>query len=210
LARCRERSLFRRSHRSETQRPLEYVFDAGKCAPSELFGMQRYISKTMTWPVVMDAQAFGKLYSSPLDAKKSARSAYVVRTDAVHASSGNPAFYEKVQLSDEEAKPHLGRMDTGAATPQLRGPSLSLPRLHVPRMPTEHSRLQLAVPPTQTPAAETRQRASATKRPALCPSCVASGRTLRSAHKATGGLTGPSGTVRARPFFLYVRRRQRC
>jgi hypothetical protein len=43
-----------------------YVFAAGNFAPSELYGMTRYISKTITWPVVMDAGAFGKLYSSPV------------------------------------------------------------------------------------------------------------------------------------------------
>ena len=41
-------------------------------------------------------------------AKKSEKSTYTVRTDAVHASSGKPAFYgEKVKLSEEEAKPLL-------------------------------------------------------------------------------------------------------
>jgi hypothetical protein len=40
--------------------------------------------------------------------KKSAKSVYVVRTDAVIASSGTPHFYgEKVKLSEEEAKPLL-------------------------------------------------------------------------------------------------------
>ncbi len=40
--------------------------------------------------------------------KKKAKSTFIVRTDAVHASSGKPHFYgEKVQLSDEEAKPVL-------------------------------------------------------------------------------------------------------
>jgi hypothetical protein len=37
--------------------------------------------------------------------KKSAKSTFIVRTDAVIASSGKPSFYgEKVKLSDEEAK----------------------------------------------------------------------------------------------------------
>jgi hypothetical protein len=36
------------------------------------------------------------------------KSTSIVRTDAVHASTGKPHFYgEKVQLSDEEAKPLL-------------------------------------------------------------------------------------------------------
>jgi hypothetical protein len=43
-----------------------YVFAAGNFAPSELFGMQRYISKTVAAPIVMDSGAFGKLYSSPV------------------------------------------------------------------------------------------------------------------------------------------------
>jgi hypothetical protein len=42
------------------------VFAAGNFAPSTLFGLQRYISKTVAAPIVMDAQAFGKLYSSPV------------------------------------------------------------------------------------------------------------------------------------------------
>ena len=45
---------------------LFYVFAAGNFAPSELFGLTRYISKTVAAPIVMDAQAFGKLYASPL------------------------------------------------------------------------------------------------------------------------------------------------
>ena len=47
--------------------------------------------------------------------KKPAKSSYVVRTDAVIASSGKPSFYgEKVKLSEEEAKPLLreGKVST--------------------------------------------------------------------------------------------------
>ena len=43
-----------------------YVFSAGNFAPSELFGMRRFVSKTVAAPIVMDAAAFGKLYSSPV------------------------------------------------------------------------------------------------------------------------------------------------
>jgi hypothetical protein len=40
--------------------------------------------------------------------KKPAKSSYVVRTDAVIASSGKPAFYgQEIKLSPEEAKPLL-------------------------------------------------------------------------------------------------------
>jgi hypothetical protein len=45
---------------------LMYVFAAGNFAPSEIFGLKRYISKTVAAPIVMDAAAFGKLYSSPV------------------------------------------------------------------------------------------------------------------------------------------------
>jgi hypothetical protein len=45
---------------------LFYVFAPGNFAPSELFGLTRYISKTVAAPIVMDASAFGKLYASPL------------------------------------------------------------------------------------------------------------------------------------------------
>jgi hypothetical protein len=45
---------------------LFYVFAPGNFAPSSLFGLQRYISKSVAAPIVMDAQAFGKLYSSPV------------------------------------------------------------------------------------------------------------------------------------------------
>lgn len=40
--------------------------------------------------------------------KKAAKSSYIVRTDAVVASSDKPSFYgEQIKLSDEEAKPLL-------------------------------------------------------------------------------------------------------
>jgi len=45
---------------------LFYVFAPGNFAPSELFGLTRYISKTVAAPIVMDAGAFGKMYSSPV------------------------------------------------------------------------------------------------------------------------------------------------
>ena len=43
-----------------------FVFAPGNFAPAELFGLTRYISKTVAAPIVMDASAFGKLYASPL------------------------------------------------------------------------------------------------------------------------------------------------
>jgi len=35
-----------------------YVFAAGQFAPTELFGMRRFVSKSVAAPIVMDAQAF--------------------------------------------------------------------------------------------------------------------------------------------------------
>ena len=44
----------------------DFVFGPASFAPSTIFGLQRYISKSVAAPIVMDAQAFGKLYSSPV------------------------------------------------------------------------------------------------------------------------------------------------
>jgi hypothetical protein len=44
----------------------DYVFGPASFAPQEIFGLRRYISKSVAAPIVMDAQAFGKLYSSPV------------------------------------------------------------------------------------------------------------------------------------------------
>lgn len=43
-----------------------WVFAAGGLAPRTLFGLQTRISKTVPAPVVVDSQAFGKLYTGPL------------------------------------------------------------------------------------------------------------------------------------------------
>jgi len=44
----------------------DFVFGPASFAPAQLFGLTRYISKTVAAPIVMDASAFGKLYASPL------------------------------------------------------------------------------------------------------------------------------------------------
>jgi hypothetical protein len=44
----------------------DFVFGPANFAPAQIFGMTRYISKTVAAPIVMDAAAFGKLYSSPV------------------------------------------------------------------------------------------------------------------------------------------------
>jgi Escherichia/Staphylococcus phage prohead protease len=43
-----------------------YVFGAGRFAPGELFGMSVRVSKTIAAPAVVDSQAFGRLYASPI------------------------------------------------------------------------------------------------------------------------------------------------
>jgi hypothetical protein len=43
-----------------------FVFGPASFAPAQLFGLTRYISKTVAAPIVMDASAFGKLYASPI------------------------------------------------------------------------------------------------------------------------------------------------
>jgi hypothetical protein len=44
----------------------DFVFGPASFAPAQLFGLTRYISKTVAAPIVMDASAFGKLYASPI------------------------------------------------------------------------------------------------------------------------------------------------
>jgi hypothetical protein len=44
----------------------DFVFGPGRFAPGTLFGLNVRISKTIAAPVVVDAQAFGRLYASPI------------------------------------------------------------------------------------------------------------------------------------------------
>jgi hypothetical protein len=43
-----------------------YVFAPANFAPDAIFGMQKRISKVVAAPVVMDAEAFGRMYAGPL------------------------------------------------------------------------------------------------------------------------------------------------
>ena len=43
-----------------------YVFGAGRFAPGELFGMSVRVSKTIPAPAVVDSNALGRLYASPI------------------------------------------------------------------------------------------------------------------------------------------------
>jgi hypothetical protein len=44
----------------------DFVFGPASFAPSTIFGLERYTSRSVAAPIVMDASAFGKLYSSPV------------------------------------------------------------------------------------------------------------------------------------------------
>jgi len=44
----------------------DYVFAPAQFAPDRIFGLQRRVSKTVAAAIVMDSQAFGKLYTSPV------------------------------------------------------------------------------------------------------------------------------------------------
>jgi hypothetical protein len=46
--------------------PKLYVFGAGRFAPGQLFGLNVRVSKTIAAPAVVDSQAFGRLYASPI------------------------------------------------------------------------------------------------------------------------------------------------
>ena len=43
-----------------------YVFGAGRFAPGQLFGLDVRVSKTAAAPFVADAEAFGRMYASPI------------------------------------------------------------------------------------------------------------------------------------------------
>jgi PleD family two-component response regulator len=44
----------------------DYVFQPAQLAPRTIFGLTVRISKTVAAPIVFDAQAYGKLYASPV------------------------------------------------------------------------------------------------------------------------------------------------
>jgi hypothetical protein len=44
----------------------DFVFAPGQFAPGTLFGLTRRVSKTVAAPVVVDSQAYGRLYASPV------------------------------------------------------------------------------------------------------------------------------------------------
>jgi hypothetical protein len=50
--------------------PGAYVFNAGQFGPSQIFGLNRRISKKIANPVVVDSAAYGRLYQSPLSLQR--------------------------------------------------------------------------------------------------------------------------------------------
>jgi hypothetical protein len=50
--------------------PGPYVFNAGQFGPSQIFGLQRRISKNLANPVVVDSQAYGRLYAWPVSLQR--------------------------------------------------------------------------------------------------------------------------------------------
>ena len=51
---------------NEDAAPNAYVFGAGRFAPGQLFGLDVRIAKGAADPIVLDANAVGKLYTSPV------------------------------------------------------------------------------------------------------------------------------------------------
>ena len=47
-----------------------YVFSPGASAPGTIYGLQRRISKSAASPIVVDTNAFGKLYASPVSLQR--------------------------------------------------------------------------------------------------------------------------------------------
>jgi uncharacterized protein len=68
-----------------------YVFGAGRFAPGQLFGMSVRVSKTIPAPAVVDSQAFGKLYASPISLASFEENAGKTNTTLVRME-GNAAF----------------------------------------------------------------------------------------------------------------------
>jgi hypothetical protein len=68
-----------------------YVFGAGRFAPGQLFGMSVRVSKTIPAPAVVDSQAFGKLYASPISLASFEENAGKTNTTLVRME-GHAAF----------------------------------------------------------------------------------------------------------------------
>jgi hypothetical protein len=61
----------------------DFVFAPGQFAPGTLFGLTRRVSKTVAAPIVMDSQAFGKLYAGPVSLARFEESAGRANTSLV-------------------------------------------------------------------------------------------------------------------------------
>jgi uncharacterized protein len=68
-----------------------YVFGAGRFAPGDLFGMRVRVSKTVPAAAVVDSQAFGRLYASPISLASFEENAGSTNTTLVRME-GHAAF----------------------------------------------------------------------------------------------------------------------
>jgi hypothetical protein len=50
--------------------PGPYTFGAGQFGPPTIFGLQRRISKNVAGPIVVDSQAYGRLYAGPVSLQR--------------------------------------------------------------------------------------------------------------------------------------------
>ena len=71
--------------------PGPYVFGAGNFGPERVFGMQVRVSKNIANPTVVDSNAFGKLYASPVSLASFEENAGKTNTSLVRFE-GNAAF----------------------------------------------------------------------------------------------------------------------
>ena len=69
----------------------DFVFSAGGFAPGTIFGLSRRVSKTLPAPVVVDASAFGRLYSGPVSLARGSRPTSAPRTAATSGWSSTPS-----------------------------------------------------------------------------------------------------------------------
>jgi HK97 family phage prohead protease len=63
--------------------PGAYAFGAGQFGPSQVFGLQTRVSKSIGQPVVLDSAAFGKVYASPVSLASFEENAGLTNTSLV-------------------------------------------------------------------------------------------------------------------------------
>ena len=71
--------------------PGPYVFNAGQFGPSSIFGMNIRVSKNIGQPVVVDSNAFGRLWAGPVSLSRFEEGAGLTNTSLVRFE-GNAVF----------------------------------------------------------------------------------------------------------------------